>query len=78
MTPARIQRLAAPLAAVAACLVVLVCADAVLAQQTTMRPPSVQRPESAPILWQGWAAAILALALVVSASLIPSKRGHQD
>lgn len=86
--PQRSWRLC-PYAAVAALLCVIgPGAASALARQFTspdagpggeqLTPPTPILPHSTPILWWIYMVAILLIAMVVGANVIPSKRGHQD
>jgi hypothetical protein len=55
--------------------VALLAPIAAWAQDNVPPPPSLSRTQKP---WLGYAVMFLLLAVVVSVSLMPSKRGHQD
>jgi len=64
----------------AAAGVALACASAAVALQDGAQPPSPPRPEAPgdPPVLANFMVAVLVIGLVVGATVIPSKRGHQD
>jgi hypothetical protein len=47
------------------------------AAEQKISPPTPKRADTAPILWSYFSILVI-LGVVVTANLIPSKRGHQD